>query len=408
MSNLKRNSVNSSVFEDLFLVPLRNGVSYSSDQRGAGVPMVNMGEAFRFDRISDQECERVPLTVGERERFLLEEGDLLFVRQSLKFEGAGKCVYVGPSEEPRTWESHLIRVRLDSGKADSRYYYYYFRSPGGRKSIEAIIEQVAAAGIRGSDLRTLDVPYPPRKEQQGVADALSALDDKIAVNDRIVKTALDLADSLYSASSEGLVLGSETFGSVAAVYGGGTPSTAEPTYWDGGIAWTTPSDVTALSAPYLFKTSRTITELGLANCASRIYPAGSIFMTSRATIGAFAVPQIPAAVNQGFIVVVPPGQELRWWLFHEMRSRVDEMLELANGSTFLELSRKNFKSMPVLVVTPDLLKRFDAQVAPIHERAAQASRESTALAQLRDTLLPKLMSGEIRVRDAEHVVGEVT
>jgi type I restriction enzyme S subunit len=131
-------------------------------------------------------------------------------------------------------------------------------------------------------------------------------------------------------------------------------------------------------------------------------------MTSRATIGAFAVPQVPAAVNQGFIVVVPPRDELQWWLFHAMRSRVDEMLSLANGSTFLELSRKNFKSIQVSVASFDELRRFDAKVAPLHRRAAQAAQESATLKKLRDALLPKLMSGAVRVRDAEKVVEDVT
>ena len=84
------------------------------------------------------------------------------------------------------------------------------------------------------------------------------------------------------------------------------------------------------------------------------------------------------------------------------------MLSLANGSTFLELSRKNFKSMQVRVASPDELKRFDAKVAPLHQRAAQATQESAALKEVRDTLLPKLMSGEVRVRDAEKVVEDVT
>jgi type I restriction enzyme S subunit len=117
---------------------------------------------------------------------------------------------------------------------------------------------------------------------------------------------------------------------------------------------------------------------------------------------------LSAAVNQGFIVVVPPREELRWWLFHEMRSQVDEMLSLANGSTFPELSRKNFKAMPMRISSQEVLVRFDSKVAPLHQRAAEATQESAALSGLRDYLLPKLMSGEIRVRDAEKVVEDVT
>src|SRR5699024_12648278 len=104
-------------------------------------------------------------------------------------------------------------------------------------------------------------------------------------------------------------------------------------------------DVTALRSTYLFNTARSITQFGLDNCASELYPAQSIFMTSRATIGAFSIPQIPAAVNQGFIVVIPLTDNLQCCLFHEMHSRFDDMLSLAYGSTFRELSRKNIYSM---------------------------------------------------------------
>jgi type I restriction enzyme S subunit len=259
-----------------------------------------------------------------------------------------------------------------------------------------------------SDIEELKIGIPPLDQQDGVIGLLGALDDKIAVNDRIAATALVLADTLFEEAASDLPFGPESFGTAASVYGGGTPSTSQPSYWDGDFAWTTPTDVTALNAPYLFRTSRTITDAGLANCASQLYPSGSIFMTSRATIGAFAVPQLAAAVNQGFIVVVSPRDELRWWLFHEMRSQVDEMLSLANGSTFLELSRKNFKAMPVRIASQEVLVRFDSKVAPLHQRAAEATQESTTLSKLRNTLLPKLMSGEIRVRDAEKVVEDVT
>ncbi|CAM5665539.1 Type I restriction modification DNA specificity domain-containing protein OS=Streptomyces fumanus OX=67302 GN=GCM10018772_10290 PE=3 SV=1 [Streptomyces fumanus] len=113
---------------------------------------------------------------------------------------------------------------------------------------------------------------------------------------------------------------------------------------------------------------------------------------------------MPAAVNQGFIVVLPPSEELRWWLLHEMRSRVDEMISLANGSTFLELSRKNFKAMPIRLASDQGVAEFAQAVSPLHGRAAQAAAESRTLATLRDTLLPQLMSGKLRVRDAEKIV----
>ncbi|MET9687503.1 restriction endonuclease subunit S [Streptomyces sp. NPDC006514] len=390
--------------DSLLTEPLRNGVSYPSKLRGSGIPMVNMGEAFTYDVIRDQECELVPLTEREQERFILEEGDLLFVRQSLVYSGAGRCVLVGPGTGPRTWESHLIRARLDKRVSDPRFAYYYFRSPQGRSNMETIVTQVAAAGIRGSDLKKLEIPHPTLSQQRGIADTLQALDDKIGVNERIAATAVELADARFTQAVSDLQHSEETFGSVASVVGGSTPSTKAPEYWGGEISWATPSDVTALSSPYLFETSRNITELGLENCTSQLYPAQSIFMTSRATIGAFTLPQVPAAVNQGFIVVLPPNEDMRWWLLHEMRSRVDEMINLANGSIFLELSRKNFKAMRIRLPDTVEVAAFARRVAPLHTAAAHAANENRTLATLRDTLLPQLMSGRLHVREAEKIV----
>ncbi len=128
-------------------------------------------------------------------------------------------------------------------------------------------------------------------------------------------------------------------------------------------------------------------------------------MTSRATIGAFAVNQVPCATNQGFIVVRPRREEHRWFLFHEMQRRVDEMIDRSSGTTFRELSRGSFKAMSLDVPTYDHeFARLHAEVDPLHARAAAAAHESQALATLRDALLPELLSGRLRVREAEKVV----
>jgi type I restriction enzyme, S subunit len=307
-------------------------------------------------------------------------------------------------ETERFWPLNTSLFVEDFKGNDPRFIFHLFQLT----DLTGYNSGSAQPMLNRNYIRDVVFLMPDLEEQRAISNVLKALDDKIAVNERIAKTSVSLSDSIHQMSAAGPGFNYETFGTVASVYGGGTPSTTEPSYWDGNIAWTTPTDVTGLGVPYLFKTARRITESGLANCASHLYPAGSIFMTSRATIGAFAVPQMSAAVNQGFIVVVPPRDELRWWLFHEMRSRVDEMLSLANGSTFLELSRKNFKSMQVRVAPLDELKQFDVKVAPLHQRAAQAMQESASLKEIRDTLLPRLMSGEVHVRDAEKIVEDVT
>jgi type I restriction enzyme S subunit len=389
------------------LCDAERGITYGivkvGDYIPGGVPVIRGGD-IRDNKIVFDDKKRVsPEISNQFRRTILQGGEIVL---NLIAEPGHSAVV--PLAMAGFNVSRDVAVIPVSSRANHLFVNYFLKSPDAVSWLEARLNGSVTQKINLGVLREVPVPLPSPSCQDAIAEILGALDDKIAVNDQIVRISLDLADSFYEMFSEGLYFGPEAFGTVANVYGGGTPSTAESSYWEGGIAWTTPSDVTALSAPYLFKTDRTITESGLANCASQLYPAGSIFMTSRATIGAFAVPQIPAAVNQGFIVVVSPRDEMRWWLFHEMRSRIDDMLSLANGSTFLELSRKNFKAMPARVGPSDVIRRFDAKVAPLHQQAAKATQESATLVELRNTLLPKLMSGEIRVQDAEKVVEDVT
>lgn len=378
------------------------------DYVAQGIPVVrgvNLSRGIFYDDefvyISDEKAGKMP---GAN----LIAGDLVFTHRGTI--GQVSMIPRRPRYGRYVLSTSHVKARLDPKRAVPEFYYYWFRSEAGQHELLAHASTVGVPGLGQpvATIKSLKVPHPPVPIQGAIATVLEALDDKIAVNNRISDAAIQLAQAVFISLSPGIPLGTKTFGSVASVFGGGTPRTAEASYWDGGIAWATPSDVTALHAPYLFRTGRTISEAGLANCASQLYPAGSIFMTSRATIGAFAIPQVSAAVNQGFIVVVPPEPELRWWLFHEMRSRVDEMLRLANGSTFLELSRTNFKQLPVHLPSPDIICRFHERVDPLHRKAAASEAESATLHELRDALLPKLMSGEIRVREAERIVEDAT
>ena len=160
--------------------------------------MVNMGELFAHPRLSNVPMERVPLSQPETRGFLLEKGDLLFARQSLVLEGAGKCSIFLRDDEPVTFESHLTRVRLDQTKAHPVYYFYYFQSHHGRSAIRSIVEQGAgASGIRGRDLAGLQVQWRPLRQQRAIAHVLGTLDDKIELNRRMNETLEAMARALF-------------------------------------------------------------------------------------------------------------------------------------------------------------------------------------------------------------------
>ncbi len=172
-------------FADIVGIPIRNGLTKPKAIRGTGVKMIAMSEIFAKARISNMEMDRVPTTEKELENCGIEAEDLLFARQSLVLEGAGKCSIVTEVAEPTVFESHLIRVRIDKDKADPYFVFYYFNSPHGRENIGTIVEQVAAAGIRGSDLIKLSIPCPDVSDQRRMARVLRSIDEKIENNEKI-------------------------------------------------------------------------------------------------------------------------------------------------------------------------------------------------------------------------------
>ena len=182
-------------FSALYAIPSKNGLTRPKSMRGRGYKMINMGELFANDRIWGIPMELVPMTDAEKIKNSIEKGDLLFARQSLVLEGAGKCCIVMDVPEYTTFESHLIRIRLNQEIALSDFYYYYFKSP--LSPMKTIVQQCAQAGIRGSDLSELEVDYPSVPTQRRIADILSAYDDLIENNQKQIKLFEEAAMRLY-------------------------------------------------------------------------------------------------------------------------------------------------------------------------------------------------------------------
>lgn len=172
-------------FEEVLEIPIRNGLTKPRAIRGNGVKMIAMGELFAKSRIDAMDMDRVPVSAKELENCSIKENDLLFARQSLVLEGAGKCSIVTEVTEPTVFESHLIRVRIDPTKANPYFMFYYFSSPHGKANIRTIVEQAVQAGIRGSDLIKLSVPCPDIATQNKIAELLRKFDEKIELNQEV-------------------------------------------------------------------------------------------------------------------------------------------------------------------------------------------------------------------------------
>jgi type I restriction enzyme S subunit len=379
-------------------------ISYGIVQPGVdlpgGVPIVRVKD-IRSGRIDQRSPLRVRPEFSDRyRRTLLEGGELLVSIVGTVGESA-----VVPKEMAGWNVARAVAVIRPFG-VSADWIRLCLETSAVKHALAGVLNTTVQSTLNLADLKRLAIPLPPPAEREAIVEVLRALDDKITANAKLAESADRLVHAKFLSLARAAELSDLTFCDVSSVRGGGTPRTSIPEYWDGNINWATPTDVTGLEGLYLEGTSRRITQAGLDACASGLYPAGSILMTSRATIGAFAIAQRLTAVNQGFIVVKPHDDYLKWWLFHEMRSRVDEFVSVANGATFLELSRGNFKRFRVRLTDESVTTDFGVMAEGLHSMARERLVESSLLADLRDVLLPQLMSGSIRVKDVEKTVGE--
>lgn len=186
-------------------------------------------------------------------------------------------------------------------------------------------------------------------------------------------------------------------GELINVKGGGTPSTKNPEFWNGGIAWTSPRDLSGKKDAYLLDTDKTITRQGLSKISSGLLPEGTLLLSSRAPIGYIAIAGLPLAINQGYIAFLPdaylPNHFVYFWLMQNM----ERIKNAANGSTFMEISKTAFRNITMRKPTEEAMKIYVAEVESLFNAMHNNQKQIQTLHTLRNALLPGLISGKMKV-----------
>ncbi|PWW11213.1 MULTISPECIES: restriction endonuclease subunit S [Pseudidiomarina] len=186
------------------------------------------------------------------------------------------------------------------------------------------------------------------------------------------------------------------------VVGGGTPSTKNPAFWENGhIHWSSPRDMSNLRDKVLTDTERKITDAGVAKISSGLLPVNTVLMSSRAPVGYLALTKVPTAINQGYIALkcesaLSPEFALQW-----CSANMNEIKSRASGTTFAEISKKNFKIIPVVVPSEDVIWEYSKHARRIYSQIENNVKETESLTNIRDTLLPKLLSGSLSIPSTE-------
>lgn len=296
-------------------------------------------------------------------------------------------------------------IDADSQLLDADFLYYVLTQATVVDKLHAIAAQSTSAypSLRPSDIENLEIDIPTLDEQRAIASILRCIDEKIQLNTQINRNLEQQAQAVFrswfveTANPQWHV---GTIADLGEVVGGSTPSKAHSEYYtQHGVAWITPKDLSLDKSKFISHGEIDITHAGLKNSSAKVMPKGTVLFSSRAPIGYIAIAAGEVCTNQGFKSVVPHIHIATPYVYFFLKENLPSIEGVATGSTFKEVSGAAMKSVPAIIPDSDTLNRFTELCVPLFEAQEKLEAESHRLATLRDTLLPKLMSGEIDVSE---------
>lgn len=384
------------LWEDCNRVPLTELLSFIVDNRGKTVPTAPSGH-----KLIATNCvtNNTLFPVYDKIRYLSEEtyqtwfrahpipGDILFVNK-----GTPGRVCLVPDPVDFCIAQDMIALRADESKIYPKYLFTVLRSREIQQQIYNTNVGDVIPHFKKQFLDQLLIPIPERSIQESIGDLYYVLSLKAErnkkINDNLQQQASALFSSFYDWSNTEV-----RYTDLIQILGGGTPKTGENTYWNGNIAFFTPKDV---GTPYTLITEKTITEEGLSHCNSRLYPVNTVFVTARGTVGKVGMSGVPMAMNQSCYALV--GKETHQLLvyFYTLKA-VDRLKHKASGAVFDAITTRDFESEQIMKLSDDDAKAFLCIAEPMFQKVLNNCIENLRLSTLRDSLLPKLMSGEVDV-----------
>lgn len=436
------NCPQTSIFSDLIaqgILQIGDGYRARNDELGgAGAIFLRAGHV-RDTHIDFDGADKFQTKDNSKfKEKLSRSGDVVV---TTKGNSTGRVAFVTGDMPEFVYSPHLSYWRsLDETRLCQGFLRAWSRGVEFKNQLDAMSRSTDMAPYLSlSDQKRLRITLLPVVEQREVATLLDALDDRITLLRETNATLEAIAQALFKSwfvnfdpvrakqeerAPEGL---DETtaamfpdgfeeselglvprgwrvlpLGEVVDTVGGATPDTKEPDFWDPAeFCWTTPKDLSGAQAPVLLTTERKVSAKGLEKISSGLLPTGTLLMSSRAPIGYLAIAQTPLAINQGYIAM-PPGSTLPppYMLFW-CRQNMEGIKARANGSTFMEISKKAFRPIPILVPPGSVIQAFTDVTAAIFDRLVENEKQAETLADLRDVLLPRLISGELRLPEAE-------
>lgn len=308
-------------------------------------------------------------------------------------------------------DGNLTWFRNFNERLDSRYLFYWVKSAEGQGVLNNTTIGSSQKALTIAALKDLKILCPPIGIQNRIVEILTSYDDLIENNQKQIKLLEEAAQRLYkewfvdlrfpghenTKITDGVPKGwgKYKFSDITSIMSGGTPKTDVKEFYNGNIPFYTPKD--SDDSFFAFDTITHISQSGLDNCNSQLYPVNTVIITARGTVGKTTILAVPMAMNQSCYALKCDELNSPYYLFFSLKNEVAALKKMANGGVFNTIIVKTFDSIYLIVPTQDVLNMFEALVSPIMEQIKAKARQNIMLAEARDRLLPKLMSGEIEV-----------
>ncbi len=363
----------------------------------------------------------------------LSSGDVVITKDSEKHDDIGVPALVREDIPGLVCGYHLAILRPMPSKIEGNYLFYALCTSEVQHQFHSYANGITRFGLRKADIGLVEIPLPPLPEQRTIAHILGTLDDKIELNRRMNETLEEMARALFKswfvdfdpvrAKMEGRDTGlpsdvadlfpdrlvDSELGEIPEgwevgvlddaieLLSGGTPRTSVASYWNGDIPWYTAKDAPSLSDIFALDTERSITQAGVENSSTKILPVGTTIITARGTVGSLACLGIPMAMNQTCYGIQGAQGYSDFFTYWTIRKAVDELQSRTHGTIFDTITRQTFKIVDMVLPPVNVTEAFECTVNPIMKRILNNLHESQTLTAQRDALLPKLVSGEVRV-----------
>jgi len=378
----------------------------------SGIPVLNGSNVVGF-RLSEDEFRYVTQEKADSlGKANASRGDIVITHRGT----LGQIAYIPRNSQ---YDRYIIsqsqfRVKCKPEKATPEYVVYYFHTREGQHQILSNKSQVGvpALGRPTSTFQNLTIPLPTLSQQNIIVSTLSCLDDKIELNNKINANLKAQAQAIFKSwfvdfepFQDGEFMDSELglipqgwrvgrFTEAVSVLGGGTPKTDNQDYWNGKIPFFTPKDVNGI---YTLATEKYLTVKGVENCNSRLYPANTVFITARGTVGKIALGGVEMAMNQSCYALQGKERLSQFFVYGMARKLVDSLRHKSSGAVFNAIVTRDFNTEYIVMPDRDIVEQYHHIVAPLFDLLLHITNQSRTLTALRDSLLPKLMSGEIEV-----------